>query len=264
MLADPANPHDVMEIQRRLNRGETIEHFETTRRRKDGTLVPVALSASPVLNADGRLIGASKIARDITNRRRSEERIRLLTADLKHRTKNLLTVVAALVRRTQGLTVAEYRTALEGRIIALDEANRLLTEVDAEQATLDSLVLRVVRPFRAGGEFNVSGPRSPVGPQSAVALAMALHELATNALKYGALARNGGRVTIIWTQTGDGVRLCWREDGGPATSAPDGGGQGLFVLRSCIEGQFGGRLRLDWANSGLRCEMLIPADRLTR
>jgi PAS domain S-box-containing protein len=262
ILADPAHPAEMADILNRLRHGETIDRFETTRRHRDGTLVPVSLTISPVRDDKGQLIGASKIARDITNRRRSEERIRLLTADLTHRTKNLLTVVAAIMRRTQAPTVADYRDTLEGRIVALDEASRLLSDADRQVATLDSLVLRIVQPFCMRDDFVMTGPRIEIGPKAAVALALALHELTTNALKYGALSHTTGRIEIACDQTADVVRVRWEERGGQVPGNPESGGQGLWLMRSCIEGQLGDGLQLDWLDSGLHCEMLIPMDQI--
>jgi PAS domain S-box-containing protein len=263
ILADPARPEEMSSILERLRQGQAIGRYETTRRRKDGSLVAVSLTVSPVRDSEGRLIGTSKIARDITNRRRSEERIRLLNAELAHRTKNLLTIAAGIVRRSTARTLGEYRDAVEGRIVALDHANRLMIEAD-RPLTLDSLVLEVVQPFRARDEFVVAGPSVSIGPRAAVALALAIHELATNALKYGALCRDGGKVEIVWEQIPHEVRLRWRESGGPAGPMPAREGQGLRAIRSCIEGQLGGATHLHWPGSGLECEMQIPADQLSQ
>ncbi len=263
ILADPAHPSEMADILSRLRDGERIGRYETTRRRKDGTIVPVSLTISPVRSDAGTLIGASKIARDITDRRRSEEQIRLLNADLSHRTKNLLTMVSALVERTQRDTVPEFREVIRGRIMALDRANSLLSAGGWQQADLDLVIRRVLETFgtRSHG-FLVEGPAVAVSAEAAQTLAIAIHELATNAVKYGALAREGGVVEVSWETGGGDIALHWREVGGPSAALPTCEGLGLTIVRLGIERQLDGVLGMDWQETGLACRIALPARHL--
>ncbi len=263
ILADPAHPDEMGQILERLQKGERVGRYETTRRRKDGTIVPVSLCISPVRSREGTLIGASKIARDISQRRRSEEQIRLLNADLEHRTKNLLTLVVALVERTEGDTVPVFREAVRGRIMALDRANALLSAGEWRRANLDLIVRHVLDAFGAQSQgFRVSGPPVAVSPEAAQTLAITIHELATNALKYGALSREGGVVDVTWGATPGGVTLTWRESGGPPTTPPARQGLGLNIIRLSIGRQLGGTLTMDWGDTGLLCRIALPAKHL--
>ncbi len=222
--------------------------------------MPVSLTISPVRSDAGELIGASKIARDISERRRSEEQIRLLNADLSHRTKNLLTMVAALVERTRRDTVPEFREVIRGRIMALDRANSLLSTGDWRRADLDQIVRHILDTFGARSHgFRVDGPPVAVSAEAAQTLAIAIHELATNALKYGALTQDGGVVEVNWDIGGGDVALDWRELGGPPAAAPAREGLGLTIVRLGIERQLEGSLAMDWGETGLSCRIVLPA-----
>jgi PAS domain S-box-containing protein len=197
--------------------------------------------------------------RDITSHRVAEERARLLAAEVNHRARNMLTVVASLVRQTSAETVADFRNDLLGRVRALAASQRMLSEGNGEGASLERLVADEMAPYCDDGRVRWSGPSVALPGDGVQAVAMALHELATNATKYGALSQPGGRVEIEWSRGADrGLMLCWRESGGPPVAAPARHGMGTTVVTMGIRDQLGGDVRFHWRRSGLVCEMHMP------
>jgi two-component sensor histidine kinase len=195
---------------------------------------------------------------DITAQHRIEERARLLAAEVDHRARNMLTVVASLVRLTRAGTVDDFRNDLLGRIRALANSRRILSE-DSAGAALAQLVADEMAPYRAGGRVTWDGPAVVLDSDTVTAVAMALHELATNALKYGALSRPDGRIAIDWSLRADGALvLCWRESGGPPVAPPTRQGMGTMVVTMGIRDQLGGDVRFDWRREGLVCELIVP------
>ena len=189
-------------ILARIRRGERIDHLETVRRRKDGGLVEIALTVSPVRDRRGRIVGASKIARDISARRALEERQRLLLGELRHRVKNLLALVQALARQTEaeGRSGEAYRDAFLGRLGTLVRAHELAFDADAT-ADLGELVAGTLAPYHAAGPARLAveaGPAVVLARGQITPLCLILHELATNAVKHGALSTPAGRVRVGW------------------------------------------------------------------
>src|SRR6202161_1881232 len=204
MLIPEQHRDEETRILERIRSGERIDHFETVRRRKDGTLVSISLSVSPITDGLGRIVGASKIARDITEQKRREEQIKLLARDDEHRTKNLLALAEATVHLTNGETAAELKSALEGRLRPLANAHTLLAQSRWAGADLRNLALEELSPYRAeddgrdGSRARIEGPSLMLEQQPAQAIALALHELTTNAVKYGALSIPSGRIALTW------------------------------------------------------------------
>ena len=231
-------------ILERLKRGERIEHYETVRMRKDGSLVDVSLSVSPIKDG-GRVIGASKIARDITERRRAQEQQNLLVGEIKHRIKNTLATVQAIASRSMSTASHAEREAFNARLRALANAHDLLTNENWDRALLHDVVDRALKPFQDNQRERVliSGPGEVcISANAAQLLTMALHELATNAVKYGALCNEAGKVRIEWeelTQPRPMARLCWQESGGPAVSEPAHKGFGSLLLERVFTGELG-------------------------
>jgi PAS domain S-box-containing protein len=249
------------EILGRLRRGESIEHYETVRQRKDGSLIAISLSASPVKNAEGKILGASKIARDITERKRSEEQIGILAREAEHRTKNVLATVQAAVNLSQSETLDGLKRVIEGRIQALANVHALFAETRWRGAELSSLAVQELAPYLHGDEVRVriDGPQLLLEPNTAQTVAMGLHELATNAAKYGALSVVKGRVEVKWSlAANDRLILTWTEKGGPAVKEPTRRGFGTRVMERMISGQHKGDLRFDWRAEGLACEIILP------
>ena len=267
MILIPPDRHDEeIEILERIRRGEHTDHYETVRQRKDGSAVEVSLTVSPVKNTEGGIIGASTIARDITERKQDEERLKLLAREVDHRAKNLLAVVQAMVRMTRADTVADFVDAVEGRIAALARAHMLLAGSRWTGADLRRLIEDEIAPYSSGsGRAQACGPTVTLSPESAQALAMALHELATNAAKYGALSAPEGRVSIEWSWTPEQqLVLRWAETGGPPVRPPSRYGFGSRLVERAIRDQLGGGVRIDWKVDGIVCELIVPVRNLAR
>jgi PAS domain S-box-containing protein len=246
-------------ILNRIRRGERVEHFETKRQRKDGSLVDISLTVSPVTGEDGKIIGASKIARDITEQKRREEQITLLAREADHRTNNLLAVAQATVHLTDADTTAELKAAIGGRLRALGNAHALLAQARWTGADLRELAVEELSPYCCDGNSraHIEGPSVLLKPDQAQAMAMTLHELATNAAKYGALSAANGRVKVEWAMLrGRKLHLRWAETGGPATVPPTKKGFGTRAVTRMI-GQLDGEITFDWRPDGVRCEITV-------
>ncbi len=259
-------PHDRLNeetgILQRIRRGERIDHFETVRQRKDGSLINVSLTVSPVTDESGRIIGASKIARDITERKRREEQVALLAREAEHRTKNLLALAQATVHLTQADTPDELKAAIEGRLQALAKAHTLLAQSRWAGADVQVMVADELSPYIGNGDARaeISGPSLMLDPDPAQAMAMALHELGTNAAKYGALSTPRGRVKVEWQlQPGGQLRLQWIETGGPPVAPPRRQGFGTRVMQRMVCGQCNGDIDFDWREEGLVCVITLAA-----
>jgi PAS domain S-box-containing protein len=187
-------PQDRQDEERtiltRIRRGERIEHFETVRHRKHGSLIWVSLTISPVKNAEGKIVGASKIARDITEQKRTGDQITTLAREAEHRSKNLLATVQATVNLSQSDTSEGLKRAIEGRIQALANVNSLFVDSHWIGAELSTIATREFEPYLQKGKTRVriNGPQVLLEPSTAQTIAVILHELATNAAKYGALS----------------------------------------------------------------------------
>jgi PAS domain S-box-containing protein len=212
VLIPPDYQKEEEAIIARIRRGQRVEHYETVRRRKHGSLIDVSLTISPVKNAQGKIVGASKIARDITEHKRNEAQIVTLAREAEHRTKNILATVQATVRLSHSNTSDDLKTLIEGRINALAKVHTLFVESHWTGAELHSLVTQELLPYRDGRETRVriNGPEVMLEPNTAQTIAISLHELATNAAKYGSLSAADGDVEIAWSRTADGrLSLRW-------------------------------------------------------
>lgn len=259
-------PHDRLDeeigILQRLRRGERIDHFETVRQRKDGSLINISLTISPVTDDTGRVIGASKIARDITEQKRREEQIALLAREAEHRTKNLLALAQATVHLSEADTPDELKEVIDGRLQALAKAHTLLARSRWAGADLGAIVIDELSPYMGNGDARVeiSGPKVMLDPDPAQAAAMAVHELSTNAAKYGALSVPEGRVRVEWRlEPGGRLRLHWIETGGPPVTLPRRQGFGTRVMQRMVCGQCNGDIDFDWRAEGLVCEITVAA-----
>jgi PAS domain S-box-containing protein len=245
------------EILTRIRRGERIDHFETVRQRRHGSLINVSLTVSPVKNAEGKIIGASKIARDITEQKRSQERIATLAREAEHRSKNVLASVQAAVNLSRADTPEGLKQAIEGRIRALANVHSLFVESRWIGAELSTIAAQELDPYAAKERVRIEGPPVLLEPNAAQAVAVTLHELATNAAKYGSLSGPGGRVELTWVHGADRQLLMrWTETGGPAVQAPTRQGFGSRVIDRMI-GQLKGKAHFDWRPEGLVCEIVL-------
>jgi PAS domain S-box-containing protein len=250
---------EEINILGRVRRGERVETYDTVRQRKHGSLVEISVTISAVKDATGKIIGASKIARDISDRKRSEEALRFLAQEVDHRSKNLLTLVQAAVHFSQADTPDAIKAAIEGRIQALSRVHELLAQSRWAGANLRSLITEELSPYCAQGtaRAEVDGPDLILKPNLAQLIAMALHELTTNAVKYGALSVSTGRVRVKWSQAADGkLVLRWTETNGPPVKPPTRQGFGTRVLDRAIH-QLKGKMRFDWQAEGLACDIEV-------
>jgi PAS domain S-box-containing protein len=256
----PADRQDEeFDILGRIRRGERVEHFETKRQRKDGSIVDISLSVSPVTDESGRIIAASKIARDITEQKRRDEQIALLAREADHRTNNLLAVAQATVHLTHADTAPALKAAIEGRLRALSNAHRMLAQSRWAGADLRELVVKELSPFFRKGDplAQIEGPSLLLKPDLAQAMALALHELATNAVKYGALSKAAGRVRVEWSlQPDKQLHLLWAETDGPPLTPPTKEGFGTRAITRMIE-QLTGDVKFDWRAEGVCCEITV-------
>ena len=258
MLIPPERHEEEPVILDRLRRGERIDHYETIRRRKDGGLIVVSLTVSPVKNADGKVVGASKIARDITEQKRAGEQIATLAREAEHRTKNVLATVLATVNLSHADTVEGLKTSIQGRIQALADVHTLFVQSRWEGAEMTMLAAQELAPYLQGDEARarIDGPQLLLEPNAAQTIAMTLHELATNAAKYGALSNAKGCVEVTWSLAADGrLVLRWIESGGPPVAPPTHRGFGTRVIERLISGQLKGDMLFDWRAEGLACEI---------
>ncbi len=260
IVIPPERMHEEALILDCIRRGDRIEHYETVRRRKDGSLMDVSLTISPVRDAAGNIAGASKIARDITDRKRSEAQMSVLAREAEHRAKNLLANVAAMVALSQSDTPDGIKQAIAGRIEALANVHSLFARSRWTGAELGTLVKQELSPYSRGGELRtrIDGPTVMLKPDLAQAMAVAVHELATNAAKYGALSDAKGRVRVEWSHTSGGqLVLRWKEEGGPPVKPPTREGFGTHMIVTMIRGQQGD-VQLDWPADGLLCAIVLP------
>ena len=258
-------PQDRQDEERtiltRIRRGERIDHFETVRQRKHGSLIVVSLTVSPVKNAEGKIVGASKIARDITEQKRNQEQIATLAREAEHRSKNLLANVQATVMLSHADTSAGLKRAIEGRIQALANVHSLFVESRWIGAELSAIATQELAPYFETDEprVRIDGQQVLLEPNTAQATAVVLHELATNAAKYGALSGTEGKIDLTWLHEADGrLIIRWTEMGGPAVQMPMHQGFGARVIERMI-GQLKGKVHFDWRPEGLVCEITLRA-----
>ena len=224
------------EILARVRRGERLDNFETARRRKHGSLIAVSLTISPVKNAEGKVVGTSKI-RDITERKRNDQHIATLAREAEHRTKNILATVQATVKLSHSETPDGLKQAIEGRIQALANVHALLVKSRWSGAELTSIASQELAPYVGPGEESarIDGPHVLLAPNTAQAVAVILHELATNAVKYGSLSVPNGQVEVTWSRGADErLILRWTERGGPPAKTPTREGFGTSVIERMI------------------------------
>ena len=255
--------------------GNPVARYETWRRRKDGSLVPIALTVSPLRDASGRIIGASKIARDITDQMRMRENQTLMLNEMSHRVKNVLAVAGGLV----GLSARSAQNpkamaqAVQERLGAYSRAHELtratatgLARGTTQDTTLHTLIHAIISPYldEVGDVANVVVEGEDVGMDASAtaSLALVLHEFTTNAAKYGALSAASGRVVVISNRVGESIELIWRERGGPVIrEKPARQGFGSVLAAKTVEGQLGGTLSYAWLPEGVEITMSVPKDR---
>jgi PAS domain S-box-containing protein len=246
-------------------RGERYFESEYRHRLPNGQLRWMLLRAELLIGPKGESRGALGVIMDVTDRRDDEERLRLLAREVDHRANNLLAVVQGTVKLSQAADAAQLKDVIVGRVSALARAHQLLSAARWQGADLRRLVEEELLAFSLGkvSPVNIQGPDVALGPAAAQGLAMALHELATNAAKYGALSVPQGSVAVAWRiEAGGGLMIRWLEQGGPQVAQPTRRGLGMTLLERALDGSLGGSVRQDWRPDGLACELALPASAL--
>jgi PAS domain S-box-containing protein len=228
--------------------------------KEDGVVRWVAAKGRGIFDEKDKCVRVVGTAIEITKRKEAEERQDLLAREVDHRARNALAVVQSIVRLTRANSVEGYVAAVEGRIKALARAHALLSDSRWRGADLATLVAEELAPYRIGepDKVQIGGPGVSLQPHVAQAVALALHELATNAAKHGALSSMSGRVRVTWKTAPDVLLLHWSETGGPRIAPPPARSFGLNVIRASIENQLSGKARFDWAAEGMQCTLSIP------
>ncbi|MEO8714155.1 MAG: response regulator, partial [Acetobacteraceae bacterium] len=258
-------PPETLPIQLAA-RGEEVRDTEQEVRFDDGSAITILMHATPLRDPAGTVVGAVAAAIDITERKRTEEQRVLLINELNHRVKNTLATVQSIAAQTlRNTEVAKpVRASLEARLIALSDAHNVLTERNWHSAGLRDIAAQALEPFRGGAEDRVliDGTDVLLAPKAALAIAMSLHELATNAAKYGALTDGAGRVEIAWTAEAGRLRLRWQERDGPPVAAPTRRGFGSRLLERSLATELGGAVMVDYDPGGLVCTIDASLERI--
>lgn len=261
---EPEDRAQVLAAVEEAIRTKGVFEIEHRVRRPDGTLGWTLSRAIPLLDERGEVVEWFGTATDITQRKTAEEHLRLMVNELNHRVKNSLATVQGIATQTlrRGDIPTDVREALTQRLLALASAHDVLTDERWRGADVTDLVEAAAAPytgFDGGRPIVVTGPQLYVPPRIAIALALALHELATNAAKYGALSTPGGKVHVDWSVTREAggrlLRLNWREQGGPPVHPPTKSGFGTRLIQRGLSGELGGKVIMEFRPEGLCCSM---------
>ncbi len=260
----PARPHEYP-VARALLTGEATEPEEYLYQRGDGTMAWMRLAAAPIRNDEGEVLASVVAVVDIDLEKKAEEHQRLLINELNHRVKNTLATVQSITSQTlrNAGTMEDARSALEARLFALSRAHDVLTQENWESANLRDVVREAMAPFRHEREkrLHMTGPDVRIAPRVALAIAMALQELATNAVKYGALSNTTGEVNVQWKLAGkDELRLhlVWTEVGGPPVEQPRRRGFGTRLIERSLAHDLNGRAEISFTPAGVVCTVDAP------
>lgn len=255
------------DILRRLKLGERIDPFQTTRRHRDGRIVPISISISPIKSRAGKLVGASSIARDISETRESDRRLRLLMREINHRVKNQYAVILAVIRQTatRSRSIEEFEKRVRERIMALSHSHDLLSQVDWAGVRLADLVAHQLQPFEALQLVRVLGPDIALDANAVLNLGMAFHELIINAMRFG--VTDVGGISVTWRLTseegGTLFELVWSE---PAVAYADllaqEDGFGALVLGKLVPSALSGQARWSFTDGLILWKLTAPLARI--
>lgn len=245
-----------------------LESFEATRVAKDGSLHEVWISCAPIRSSDGDIVAISNIHRDITEVRKAEKSRDLIAHEVIHRAKNMLSIVIAIQRQTARVehTVEGFKSSFEARLQSLSQSTDLLVKNAWTSVELTDLINSHLEPFVDPNEtsYTTSGPALKLRPQSVQAVGMAVHELATNSAKHGALMQRAGKISINWKVVeGDAsptLRLCWHESDIAITQKPERKGFGGTVLTSLAPTMIGADSSYDVGEREITWSITIPSD----
>jgi len=261
-MDDHAQAEAVMSNDRRIMEQGQAEELEELAGMEGGQPRVLLSTKTPMRDLDGHVEGLVGVSVEITERKRTEERLRLMVHELNHRVKNTLATVQSIAMQTLRGGDPAVRQVLEARLQALAAAHDVLTRMNWEGAELDDVVAGALAPHggRDSGRFHVSGPPVRLQPRAALALAMGLHELATNALKYGALspAAAEGWVDLRWAVSGGRIRLVWSEHGGSTVMPPSRRGFGTRLVERSLAQDLGGTVEIIYGPEGVTCVVEAP------
>jgi PAS domain S-box-containing protein len=259
-LVDRRDWKMLCQLLKKARQGGGSDQVEFRVRRPDGGVRWCLGRAAAVKDASGRILRLRGVTMDITDRKEAEDRQSLLAREVDHRTKNALSVVHAIVSLTRAEDIKQFSAAVEGRIQALARAHSLLSDSRWRGAKIADLIHGELAPHRAPniGRVRISGKSLALPPSAVQALALAVHELATNAVKYGALSGPSGTIDVTWEAHGGQLELKWIERGGPPSELKVQGGFGMRVIKASVEAQLSGAVEFDWQPEGLQCRIRVP------
>lgn len=224
---------------------------------KDGSFYPVGFTASPIHDDNAKVVGTVIEARNISQEKRDQETRELLMREVDHRARNVLSIVQSLTRLTRADSIETYKHILTGRIDTLARAQTSLANRQWEGGRLEDVVREELEALCPKDRVETQGPEVQLSPEQVQPLSMLLHELATNANKYGACSSGGGRVLVSWTVEDRHVRLEWRESGGPPVAPPTREGFGS-TLKANLVRQLNGEMTRSWDPGGLVVQVAFP------
>jgi PAS domain S-box-containing protein len=256
-LLHPDDWEPLRQVVLRMAKGERTQQVEFRVRRPNGELRWCTGTAAASVDGAGNVARISGVTIDVTERKEAEERQVLLAREVDHRARNALAIIQSIIRLTRAKSVDDYVATVEGRIKALALAHTLLSDSRWHGADLGTLVAEEFAPYRSGNKVEFKGPNVSLSPATAQGIALALHELATNAAKHGALSSLKGKVSLTWQLQPDILTLHWVESGGPPIKTPSARSFGMKVIKASIEQQLSGQATFDWNPKGLRCDLSI-------
>lgn len=277
MLIPQDRQHEEANFISQLRRGERIHHYETVRQKKNGELFPISVTISPIHDPDGRVVGASKIARDISAQHRAAEQQRLLLSEMKHRVRNSFAIASGLLSLSANHVsdVGELVSLMRGRFLALAAAHSLGAHATADELaaydsrSLGDLLAAILLPFTGelaeAANVAVDIEEIPLCRDAVTPLALVFYELCTNSVKYGSFSRNDGRLSISSQRRGDRLILVWEECFPDPSTEPAlrQGGFGTTLCDMALRDGIDGSFRRSFTDTGMRAVLDLGYDRLT-
>jgi PAS domain S-box-containing protein len=253
-------PHEDCPMAIAIKENRTVRDVEAVAERPDGSRICFMPYPTPLRDETGNMIGAVNMLVDITTRKQAEERMMLLTREVDHRSNNLLAVIQAMLRLTKAETAEDFQAAFQGRLSALANVQKLFSVSRWTGASLKTIIEEELRPYAAHNtkRIKISGGDIRLPAALAQAIAVSVHELATNAAKYGSLSKPSGTIEIRWQiDQAANLSLHWKESGGPKVAEPARKGFGVGAIDGVIR-TLSGRISRQWKPEGLVCELCFP------
>lgn len=258
-------PREECPMAMALRENRPLREKEAVAERPDGTRIPFAAYPTPLYDAAGTLIGAVNMLVDLTHRKQAETRQQMLINELNHRVKNSLAIVQSIAAQSfRGKDPTNASQWFNARLLALAKAHDILTRENWEGADLRDIVLQGVAHLQDEREekMRIHGPNVRLSPKTALSLAMILHELSTNAVKYGAFSVPEGSIAISWmvekTQARERLRMRWQEQGGPGVAPPAHKGFGMHLIERGMNAEIGGETHMEFLKTGVICQITVP------